>query len=351
MLKLPQDDLERVLLHTRPLWDEVRGRRIFLTGGTGFFGCWLVESFLYVNQALSLHADVSVLTRDASAFLKKCPHLANNPSLHLVTGDVCALTASGRRYDFVIHAATEASARLLADHPLEMFSTILDGTRRTLEFARDCGARSFLLASSGAVYGSQPSHITHLREDYLSGPDCREVGSAYGEGKRAAELMSILYAKDHFDIKIARCFAFVGPHLPLDSHFAIGNFIRDAIERRPITVGGDGTPKRSYLYAADLAIWLWTIFLRKSSATTYNVGSEQAFSIAELAHAVAAAINPESKVIVSHAPDHKSPMRQYIPSTSLAQTDLGLRETFTLADSVKRTAAWYVLNQKQSLDA
>src|SRR5271168_4493036 len=143
MVKLPQEDLEHVLRCTRPLWEEARGRSLFMTGGTGFFGCWLLESFLFINQSLALDARITVLTRAPEAFLRKCPHLAGNPALKLVRGDVVDLSAAGERYDFVIHAATEASAKQASERPLEMLSTIVEGTRRTLEFARQCRAGKF----------------------------------------------------------------------------------------------------------------------------------------------------------------------------------------------------------------
>ena len=89
---LPRQDLELILEHTAPLWEEVRGHRILLTGGTGFFGCWLVESFCHVNQALGLGARMVVLTRNPAAFATKCPHLAANSAIDLHTGDVRSFT-------------------------------------------------------------------------------------------------------------------------------------------------------------------------------------------------------------------------------------------------------------------
>jgi dTDP-glucose 4,6-dehydratase len=344
---LPTADLDLILEHTRELWTEVRGQRIFITGGTGFFGCWLVESFLAINRALNLDAQATVLTRNPAAFRRKCPHLAADQALTLVAGDVRDFAFGNSpfpagEFQFVIHAATEASARQAAEQPLEMLQTILRGTERTLQFAASHGTRKFLLTSSGAVYGPQPASITHLPEDYAGAPNPLDRGSVYAEGKRAAELMCALYSKPgQMECKIARCFAFVGPHLPLDAHFAIGNFIRDAMRGDAIRINGDGTPKRSYLYAADLAIWLWTILFRAPAMEAFNVGSDEAVSIAELAAAVNAALGSNAEVHIAKQTAPGGPVLQYVPSIEKTKRQLGLAVGVSLEDAIRRTAAWH----------
>ncbi len=121
-----------------------------------------------------------------------------------------------------------------------------------------------------------------------------DANSAYGQSKRACEFMVSMYARQYgFAAPVARCFAFAGPHLPLDLNFAIGNFVRDALAGGPIRIAGDGTPRRSYLYAArSCHLAVWTILLRGESCRIYNVGSEADLSIADLAQKVAAIIAP-----------------------------------------------------------
>jgi len=345
-------DLDLVLAQTRELWEEMRGQRVFITGGTGFFGCWLVESFCHVNRVLALGARATVLTRDPAKFARKCPHLAGDPALTLHAGDVRDFEFPAGEFRFVIHAATEASAKQAAEEPLEMLSTILAGTERALRFAAQCGARKFLLTSSGAVYGRQPPELTHVPESYAGAPDPLDASSVYAEGKRASELMCALHQKAavakgiEFEAKIARCWAFCGPHLPLDAHFAIGNFIADVLAGRPISIAGDGTPRRSYLYAADLAVWLWAILFRAPPLLAINVGSGRDVSILELAECVSATLAPDTTAssiqiqVAQQAVPGALPAR-YVPSVERAEKLLGLRETVGLEETIRRTAAWH----------
>ena len=341
LLRVDTKDLNHILEHTSHLWDEVRGQNIFITGGTGYFGCWLLESFTWVNDQLGLGAQATVLSRNPEAFVAKAPHLANHPSVHLVQGDVQTFKFPAGEFRFVIHAATDASAKLNQENPLLMFDTIVEGTRRTLEFARTHGTCKFLFTSSGAVYGKQPPEMTHIPEDHLGAPDPMDPGAAYGQGKWAAEALCRLYSH-HFGLetKIARCFAQVGPYLSMDIHYAMGNFIRDALEGDSIHVNGDGSPLRSYLYAADLAIWLWTILLKGQSCRPYNVGSDRSVSIAELANIVRQQIAPNNKVIIARQANTTEQRQRYVPSIERARRELMLESWISLEESIRKTACW-----------
>ena len=339
---LPRKDLEFVLEQSAPLWEEARGQQIFLTGGTGFFGCWLVESFCHVNRALNLGARMVLLTRDPAAFRAKCPHLTTNTAIVLHEGDVRSFTFPDGEFSYAIHAATDTSSSGVTAVPVDTFATIVGGTERVLQFAAVSGVRKFLLTSSGAVYGKQPSDITHLSESYAGGPDPLDPANVYAEGKRTAELLCALYQKTgSLDCKVARCWAFCGPHLPLDRHFAIGNFIGDILGGRPIQIQGDGTPRRSYLYAADLAVWLWTMLFRAPALVPFNVGSAHDLSILELAQTVAKTLSPQTEIRVTRQAVPGAASLRYVPCVDRASEVLGLRETVGLEECIRRTAKWH----------
>ncbi len=342
MRTLLERDLESVLRQTAGLWEELRGERIFVTGGTGFFGCWLLETFVWATEKLGLNAEAVVLTRNPSQFQRKAPHLASHSAIRLLQGDVRTFADPPGRFYAVIHAATEASAMLNDARPDVMFETIVEGTRHVLEVAGRCGASRLLFTSSGAVYGRQPSDLAHVPEEYKGAPDPTIAASAYAEGKRAAELLCALHAqRQPTQITIARCFAFVGPYQSLDSQFAVTEFIRNGLKREPIRVNGDGTPFRSYLYAADLAVWLWVILFRGSPMRPYNVGSDCALTIAELASAVAGAFTPRPTIDVLRPSASAAAPERYVPCTKRASRELSLRQTVDLVEALRRTIAWH----------
>jgi nucleoside-diphosphate-sugar epimerase len=338
------DDLENILGRTEPLWRELRGERILITGATGFFGCWLLESFAWANDRLKLRARVVGVARHPEVLIEKAPHLTQNPAIRLHAADVRSDDFPLGQFSHVIHAATEASAKLNREAPLEMFGTVVEGTRRALQFSLASSAARFLLVSSGAVYGTQPPQLTHVTESFTGGPDSLDPANAYAEGKRAAEMLCSLATSSHFATTIARCFAFVGPSMKLDAHFAIGNFINDRLHDRPIRVQGDGTAVRSYLYASDLMVWLWTILFRGESRRAYNVGSEEALDIASLAREVAAALPPEVAVNVCSKATPGAPVHRYVPSTARSREELGLTVEVPLREAICRTHRWFSEN-------
>jgi dTDP-glucose 4,6-dehydratase len=349
MKPLPSHDLELVLEHTRAWWEKARGSRIFLSGATGFFGAWLLESLDYCNRRLDLRLSATAVTRNPEAFMLRMPHLSATSSIRYLRGDVRDFVFPDGGFDYVVHGAASTSLDSALDsakRPAELMATLVHGTEHMIELAKERHAKNFLFISSGAVYGPQPDSLTNIPEDYRGGSDWLDPNSVYAEGKRISEQMCSIFARESgVHVAIARCFAFVGPHLPLDQHFAIGNFIRDALAGKNISVKGDGSPVRSYLYAADLAIWLWTLLLGAgelpANPFALNVGSGEAIRIADLAHEVTQALNPVLKVEIAGRTKTAERQPRYVPDVRKAQVTLNLTPLVGLRDAIRRTADWY----------
>lgn len=239
----------------------------------------------------------------------------------------------------MLHAATESTIGPSLT-PLQRYDQIVDGTRNILDLTVATGARRFLLTSSGAIYGPQPSDLAAIPEDCAGSPPLSETSTAYGQAKRAAEHLCALVAEQHdLETMVARCFAFVGPDLPLNVHFAIGNFIRDALTADAITVFGDGTPLRTYLDQSDLAHWLLTLLEHGRPGQAFNLGSDEVISIAALAHLVRDILAPDKTVHILGQPDLAAARSRYVPDIRKAKQELGLRVTVPLQEAVRRTGA------------
>lgn len=342
-------DLDYILQQCRPLWDELKDQSIFITGGTGFIGTWLLETFAWANRVLQLNLNITVLTRNPERFSRKAPHLFHDPSIAYLTGDVKNFVFPCGKFSYVIHGATEADAKLNQEHPQQMLNTIVHGTQQTLKFAGEAQTEKFLLLSSGAVYGKQPPALSHIEEDYAGSPNVLDPQAAYAVGKVVAEHLCVLQAaQQKMAIKIARCFAFVGPYLPLDKHFAIGNFIRDGLQNKTIQINGDGSPYRSYQYASDLIVWLLHILLKGKSCVPYNVGSDDAISIADLAKAVAVNFTNPPAIQIANKPNKNTLSERYIPSVQRAHDELGLTNRVSLQQAISKTIHWHTTHSHQT---
>ena len=335
---LEDDDLADVLAQLARFDDDLRGARVLVTGATGWFGTWLLDALVALDRTRRLGLRIVAASRDPQAFAARHPALHRAPQIEWITADVRRLFTVEGRITHVIHAATDASARLNADDPDRMYDTIVSGTRHVLDVAARASAARLLFVGSGAVYGVQPAGVSAFSEDHVVAPALRDTGNAYAEGKRAAERLILAWQQaGHGTASIARCFAFTGPHMPFDAHFAIGNFVRDALEREALVVRGDGRPLRSYLYMGDLVVWLLTILLAGRAGRAYNVGSDDAVSIATLAQRCVASTGRAVDVVVEGRPGDA---RDYVPVIDRARDELGLAVRVPLDAAIDRTVAW-----------
>jgi len=336
------DDRDILLEHVPPaVWQALRGRRLFLTGGTGWLGRNLLAAIAWANAELGAAIQVTALTRSPSRFAREAPELCGG-FLSLLEGDVRDFTFPRERHELILHGAAPAAEETFAGAaPLAKFETLVQGTRRVLEFAHQCEAEHVLFTSSGVAGGGNPNAIWH--EDDLTNLPTVEPQTALGQGKRAAEFLCACHGEQHgWHSTIARLFSFVGPGMPLDLHYAIGNFLRDALAGRPVVVRGDGSPVRSFMYTGDLVVWLLHLLARRGPTRLYNVGSDEAVSIAALATRIRDRFAPtaELRILGQTGLSIGNPVRSsYVPDIRRAREELDLAPWTPLDEALQRTAA------------
>ena len=312
----------------------------FVTGGTGFFGRALLRFLVSQADRGVAVPKVVVLSRNPNSFLQKYPEFSGHGWLMFHAGDVLDSVSLpvGETFTHILHAATDSTLGPELS-PRVRFQQIHDGTQNVLDLAISSGTRRFLLTSSGAIYGPQSQDEESISEGSVIRLSRNSVENTYGVGKLAAEHLCALFA-DEFGLEtiVARCFSFMGLDLPLDVHFAIGNFVRDALWAEEITVRGDGSPLRTYLDQDDLANWLLTWLEKGRPGEAYNVGSDEVVSIAELAHLVRYLIAPDKPIRILGKADPTQARSRYVPDISKARSELDLGVTISLAESIRRTA-------------
>ncbi|MCJ2078268.1 NAD(P)-dependent oxidoreductase [Methylobacterium sp. E-016] len=333
MHHLPRADIDEVLRRNSVDWSRLVDARIFITGGTGFFGRWLIAVLSAADAAFALNLKITLLTRNVASAQRRIP---GHEKVSWLEGDVRSFPLPPGQFDYLIHAATDSSQAGQRD-PDGLTAQVVNGTRRVIDFARQAGVHRCLYVSSGAVYGRQPSQLEAMAETCPCRPSTG-ASAVYGQAKLAAEDL-MLAAGRHHDLNavVARPFACVGPGLPLDTHFAIGNFIRDALRGGDVVVASDGRPLRSYLYAADLADWLLTLLVRGDAGQVYNVGSDRAISIADLAGLVSSLVSPTGRIVIESPVVGGSSAHRYIPSIEKARLGLGLDAWTSLESAICKT--------------
>lgn len=333
-------DLEEIIQTSVSDLEEIVNKPLVITGASGFVGTWLTLSWAAARKKLNGRGQLLITSRNPQSLLPLINVIDSRSPAIALSSDIRNLhIPSEFRNGNLIHAATPASAALNASDPAAMLKIIIEGQERVIVEAVRMNNR-LLFLSSGAVYGRQPLDLSHLPETWEGAPQISDSNSAYHEGKRVAELMgNIAAAKQDLHFVTARLFAFIAPFLPLGTHFAAGNFIRDAVTSNQIEIQSGGGSVRSYLYATDLCCSLWALLARGQSMRAYNVGSEEEITIKDLALEVASCIN-RNAVVVVRGVDSFENVNRYVPSVDRNLKELCVSQTVRLSQAISRTSTW-----------
>lgn len=319
--------------------ENLSGKSLFITGGTGFFGKSIID---YLSKHEIKLGKLTILTRNIKNFKIANPEFneVKIPYLNFIEQDVQKLQYNNDTYDYVIHAATSVVDKVDA---LQLVNEIIDGSKRVLDFASKANAKSFINVSSGAVYGKIKKLEPALESD-LSTPSLESNSSSYALGKIISEYYSYLYANSSMKVTSLRCFCFAGAYLN-PSVFAIGEFINKALKNEDVLVNSGSGVYRSYLSTCDLVEWMFYVLIsslhRVSNYEVYNVGSENAISLPELASFVIKTLNSKSNLLCPNIKNHG--ISYYVPNIDKIK-QLGVESNYSLDQVIIDTADFYTKN-------
>ena len=333
------EDIQLILDRLDQDINAFNNKTILITGGTGFFGRWLLEVLCTLITTKNFQMKIFVLSRNPERFLQEHSSFPFAKIITFIEGDVSSFKLPKFKLDYLIHMATTAAHETFSgEDQLSKLELLYSGTKNTLQNAIANDVDKVLFTSSGVAYG--PSNGVHLSEEMLQAPMTNLTSSALGEGKRVAEFLVAYYAEQAgYQYSIARCFSFFGPYVPLDIHYAIGNFVRDALIKSEITVNGSGYELRSYLYIADAWVWILKMLI-ESDGEIYNVGSSQAISIRDLAARIKANLAPlkEVKLLGFEQETGNFSRNIYIPNNDKICGKFHLSEWTSLDEGIKKMA-------------
>lgn len=309
----------------------LRGKKILITGGTGYFGNVLAELILFLNEKYLLDIELHILSRGEH------PHW---PGAKYHRHDVGSPFHTNPRLpehiDYIIHAASPLNVITQLERTLAE-RIIVNGTRHALAYAKSSKCSHFLLISSGAVYGLPTLFSAPLTEDFCDFVDLPTTQcDIYGELKREAEKIVMIQANQSAfpKLTVARCFSFCGRYFPIDRHFALSSLMANALAGVDLMIRGNGLDVRSYMDSEDLAFWLIHILAEAPHGAHYNVGSQEAITIEELARKILK-LSPRSEIVIQTPKKQGDVGSYYIPNTAKAHTELNLNCYTTIEESLE----------------
>jgi len=345
-IALTRSDAESVLEGRSARLDALRGQHLFISGGTGILGSWLLELTKVLNERHGFALRVTVLSRRAKKFVESYPHLGSQKGVSFVEGDIRHFTEFPRDINYVIHAAALTDRRFIASNPSAVAEVCGVGALRVLKAATLLeDLRKMVLMSSGLVCGTQPLNMSRVDETFVGPVRCNDVNAAYVEAKRFAEVLShSVISESKLPLVTLRPFAFVGPYQSMQLPWAVTDFMRDSFTGGPIRMMGDGSTVRSLMYASDYAFWVLAALVHGIPRETYNVGSPEPVDLATLARMITQSFSPVPEIHTQLGQSGHERTR-LVPDVSRAMRDLGVELTVSLADAIQRTITWHRLKQ------
>ena len=330
-----EDEIRELMPALTEVLQDLDGARILISGGTGFVGQWLISALHYARKESPIRFEIDVISRYGRNNSPFNPEITGslNWILKDFTKDTELLEEPYSHY--VLGSTPSVSSKGSCDLSLVRDATI-NGTRTILDSIKMQGILARVINLSSGAASSLEFDEPKFEIDACPAEHFIDPAANYAHAKLQSEKLISEASKDG---KLSGCnlrlFAFAGPLLALDEHFAVGNFMRDALNRLPISINGNPNTLRSYMYPTDLVRWILRILVSDKTGT-FSVGNPSPVSIAELARTISR-ITSQSEVIF---PVNNGQFTSYYPDTSLTESTFDLTLEVDFETSILNWWTW-----------
>jgi len=332
-------DIYSILTDANIPWENLKDSAVLATGSTGLIGSALVCALSAANKEYRLGMRIIGHGRNAA----KGGRLAQAYGVEFVSGDI--RTHITDRVDYAFHCAAITKSADMLGKPVDVITTEVEGTRNTLELAKEKNCKSFVYLSSMEVYGQ--TELREVREDDLGYLDLAAPRSSYPESKRLCEMLCAAYFKQYsLPVKTARLARTFGAGMQNDASDmrVASQFARKAIAGEDIELHTPGGSIANCCYTADAVRGLLTVLLKGKDGEAYNIANPAASaSICEMAEIVANEVCGGNIKAVMNVPEDVAE-RGYAPDVGFTLNAdklraLGWKPKYGLADMYKRLIA------------
>lgn len=322
-------------------WTVLNGKTFFISGAYGMLTSYVVYFLMYLNIQYGINVRIIAQGRNEEKAFQRFNEIWDERAFEFTNVDICKPIKMEDKIDYIIHGAGVANPRLYSTNPVEVMEPNLLGTYYLLKLAEEKKCDSFLLFSTGDIYG-KVDDPTNIVETTLGKMDPLDIHSCYGESKRAAETLCASFTRE-YNIKtsMARIGHTYGPTMDIKNDPRVfASFLKCAVESQDIVMQSDGRAKRPFCYLADAVFAYMLILLKGKEGEAYNVcNTEQFFSVKELADIVADIPENKLNVIFKTRDDEyvENKLNSYNKPIETKLKELGWNYKFDLKEGMART--------------
>lgn len=336
--KLYLDDIKNLVNENLP-FELLKNTTILITGARGLIGSFTIDFIMYLNKERNLNCHIYAMGYSDKGKERFKSYL-DNSLFEYIIHDVNEPFVFEKKFDYIIHLASNTHPVLYATHPISTITTNVIGTKNLLDLALKSNCKRFVFASSNEIYGENRGDVELFNEDYCGYINSNTLRAGYPESKRCGETLCQAYIEEKkLDIVIARFTRTYGPTLLKDDSKALSQFLNKALNKEDIILKSEGNQYYSYTYVYDAVYGLFTVLLKGKCGEAYNISNIKSdITLKDLANLIA---NEVGKKVVFDLPSETE--RKGFSKATKARLDssklqkIGYEPMYDIGKGIKRT--------------